>query len=84
MEEIRNILKDIREELRRQNKAQQPTVREIMDVQQAAEYLGLSEYTLREWVRKRKIPHLKVNGSLRFRKSKLDRWLDHHEVILLK
>ena len=55
-------------------------VREIFNISQASEYLAVSENTLREWVRKRTIPFSKINGSIRFKKSKLDRWLDRCEV----
>jgi len=75
-------LKAILEELRLNRRA--GLVREIMSVSQAAEYLGQSEYTIRDWVRLRKIPHFKVNGVIKFRKSKLDRWIDRCEVVVLK
>jgi excisionase family DNA binding protein len=74
-----HLLQEILTELRRQNNGGAP-VREIMSIAQAAEYLDISEYTLREWTRLRKIPHMKVNGSIRFRKSKLDRWMDRQEI----
>lgn len=57
--------------------------REVMSILQAAEYLGQSEYTLREWVRLRKIPFFKVNGAIKFRKSRLDKWIDKCEVPML-
>ena len=58
--------------------------REIMSVPEAAEYLGQSEYTLREWVRMRKIPFYRVNGAIKFRKSRLDRWIDRGEVAMME
>jgi len=73
------ILLEILAELRRLN-GQPAPAREIMSIPQAAEYLGQSEHTLREWVRMRKIPFSKVNGTIKFRKSKLDRWLDRNEI----
>jgi excisionase family DNA binding protein len=78
-ESTSHLLQEILTELRRQNNSGAP-VREIMSISQAAEYLDISEYTLREWARMRKIPHMKVNGSIRFRKSKLDRWMDRQEI----
>jgi excisionase family DNA binding protein len=73
------ILKEILAELRRKSNGA-AAVREYMDVKQAAEYLGQSVYTLREWVRERKVPHTKLNGAIKFRKSKLDRWADLNEI----
>ena len=54
--------------------------REIMNVKEAAGYLGISEYILREWVRLKKIPFHRVNKQIRFRKSKIDRWIDRNEI----
>jgi excisionase family DNA binding protein len=53
---------------------------EVMSVSQMAKYLSISEYTLREWVRMKRIPHHKVNKQIRFKKSKIDRWLDRNEI----
>lgn len=64
----------------RQLYAQTEPVKEIMSVSQAAEYLGQSEYTIREWVRLRRVPHSKVNGTIKFRRSKLICWIDRGEI----
>jgi len=64
----------------RQSHAQSEPVKEILSVRQAAEFLGLSEYTIREWVRLRRIPHSKINGTIKFRRSKLIRWIDQGEI----
>ena len=73
------LLEQILTELRRQRNGA-AAVREVMDVKQAAEYLGQSAYTMREWVRMRKIPHCKINGSIKFRKTKIDRWMELNEI----
>ncbi|TKJ41186.1 hypothetical protein CEE37_05845 [candidate division LCP-89 bacterium B3_LCP] len=72
LEQILAVLEAIRE--------QTEPVRDILTVDQAADYLAISNYTLREWVRLRKVPHHKVNKQIRFKKSKLDKWLDRAEV----
>jgi excisionase family DNA binding protein len=59
-------------------------IREILSVAQAAEYLSQSEHTLRDWVRLRKIPCCKINGTIKFRKSRLDRWIDQHELAMME
>ena len=55
-------------------------VREIMSIPKAAQYLDQSEHTLRKWVKERKVPHSKINGTLKFRKSRLDAWVKRNEV----
>ena len=64
----------------RQLREQTKPTREIMNIPQAAEYLGQTAGTLRQWVRLRKVPFYKVNGSIKFRKSKIDKWIDRNEV----
>jgi excisionase family DNA binding protein len=58
--------------------------REILSVEQAAEYLGQSVHTLRDWVRLRKIPFSKINGTIKFKKSRLEQWLDQHEIAMME
>jgi len=77
------ILEQILAELRRLNGPAAPA-REIMSISQAANYLGQSEHTLRDWVRLLKIPYCKINGTIKFRKSRLDRWIDQHEIAMME
>jgi excisionase family DNA binding protein len=45
-------------------------------IYQAAEYLGCSPGTLRNWTSQRRIPFRKVGRLTRFLKCDLDEWLD--------
>jgi excisionase family DNA binding protein len=47
----------------------------LMDVQEAAGYLGIKPKTIYNLSSKGDIPKLKAGGALRFRRSDLDRWL---------
>ena len=55
----------------------------LLDISQAAEYLNLQPRTLREWVRREYIPYVRLGpgaqGTLRFRKDSLDRWIERQE-----
>ena len=59
---------------------QQSKTLEVFDIREAAEFMRISENTLRGWVRERQIPFSKINGSLRFKRAKLERWLDLNEI----
>ncbi|MBU0517764.1 helix-turn-helix domain-containing protein [bacterium] len=72
------LLKGILEELKALRK--EGKLQEVFDLREAAGFLRISENTLRGWTRERKIPFSKVNGSLRFKRSKLERWLDLNEI----
>ena len=50
--------------------------KEILSVDEAADYLGLSKQTVYQHVHKRKIPHSKRGRRLFFRRSELNDWLD--------
>ena len=55
--------------------AQQAT-REVMDIRQASEYLGISGDTLYRYASEGAIPAFKLGNRWRFRKSLLDAWMD--------
>lgn len=51
-------------------------VREVMDIRQAAEYLGISPDTLYKYASESFIPAFKLGNRWRFKKSRLDDWMD--------
>ena len=50
---------------------------EVMTVEQAAEYLNLSDRTIRELLAVRRIPAARIGRVWRFRRRRLDEWLDN-------
>ncbi len=50
--------------------------REVMNIRQASEYLGVSPDTLYKYVGENKIPAFKLGNRWRFKKSKLDQWME--------
>jgi len=50
--------------------------REVMNVRQASQYLGVSADTLYKYVGEQKIPAFKLGNRWRFKKSKLDQWME--------
>lgn len=56
--------------------AVQPAMREVMDIRQAAEYLGISGDTLYRYASEGFIPAFKLGNRWRFKKSLLDAWMD--------
>ena len=51
-------------------------VREVMDIRQASEYLGISADTLYKYASEGFIPAFKLGNRWRFKKSRLDDWMD--------
>jgi excisionase family DNA binding protein len=49
--------------------------REVMDINQAAEYLGISTDTLYRYASTRFIPSFQLGNRWRFKKSLLDEWM---------
>jgi len=54
----------------------QSAVREVMDIRQASEYLGISGDTLYRYASEGFIPAFKLGNRWRFKKSLLDAWMD--------
>jgi excisionase family DNA binding protein len=50
--------------------------REVMNVRQASDYLGVSPDTLYKYVGEEKIPAFKLGNRWRFKKSRLDQWME--------
>jgi len=56
--------------------AQEQVMREVMDIRQAASYLGISGDTLYRYASEGFVPAFKLGNRWRFRKSLLDSWMD--------
>lgn len=54
--------------------------RRLLNVEEAAQYLGLSVDTLHKWVQLRAIPHVKAGRALRFDLAALNRYIDEHTI----
>ncbi len=55
--------------------AVQTMLREVMDIRQAAEYLGISADTLYRYASDGLIPAFKLGNRWRFKRSLLDAWM---------
>lgn len=53
--------------------------REVMDIRQAAKYLGISTDTLYKYASERFVPSFKLGNRWRFRRVRLDEWMKEME-----
>jgi excisionase family DNA binding protein len=53
-----------------------PEVREVMDIRQASNYLGISPDTLYKYASDGFVPAFKLGNRWRFKRSRLDEWMD--------
>ena len=53
-----------------------PEVREVMDIRQASEYLGIPPDTLYKYASEGFVPAFKLGNRWRFKRSRLDEWMD--------
>lgn len=51
-----------------------------LNIKQVADWLNLSPKTIYGWVYKRKIPHVRVNGEIRFVERHINGWLEQRTV----
>jgi excisionase family DNA binding protein len=52
-------------------------VREVMDIRQASAYLGISPDSLYKYASEGLIPAFKLGNRWRFKKSRIDEWMDN-------
>jgi len=54
------------------------TINELMTIEDLADYLKVTRRTIYDWLKHNKIPAVKLVGQWRFRKDKIDTWLENH------
>ncbi len=55
--------------------------REVMNIRQASQYLGVSPDTLYKYVYDEKIPAFKLGNRWKFKKTILDHWMEQKSSI---
>jgi excisionase family DNA binding protein len=60
----------------RRKVASMTETREVMDIREASEYLGVSRETLYKYVYEEKLPAFKLGNRWKFKKTVLDRWME--------
>ncbi len=58
--------------------------REVMNIRQASAYLGVSPDTLYKYASEERIPAFKLGNRWRFKKSKLDQWMEEQSSMSMK
>lgn len=49
----------------------------LMTIEELAEYLKVTRRTIYDWLKHNKIPAVKLVGQWRFRREKIDAWLEN-------
>jgi excisionase family DNA binding protein len=52
----------------------------LIGYREAAERLGLSEFTVRRYVSERRVPYVKIGAAVRFDTTALEQWIDKHRI----
>jgi excisionase family DNA binding protein len=84
MSDLIPLIQQLLVEVRRLNEVKTASTREVLSIPEAAEYLGMAESTVQKWVKMRKIPFFRINGTIKFRKSRLDRWINIGEAPVIE
>lgn len=53
--------------------------RELMTIEEVADYLRVKKRTVYEWLKNGKIPAIKTVGQWRFKKIQIDTWLENQQ-----
>lgn len=79
--EFKQFLKDALKEILSENlSALKPQLPEILNVQQAADFLKLKINTLYEKTSQKSIPHFKKGNKLYFHRTELEEWIKQGKV----
>ena len=65
-----------------ENQTQQKDVKEVMDIKELSEYLGIGKSKIYNLIRHKKIPASRIGRQYRFSKGVIDNWL--REKIITK
>jgi excisionase family DNA binding protein len=52
----------------------------LMTIEELAHYLKVTRRTIYEWLKQNKIPAIKLVGQWRFKKDKIDAWLEDRSL----
>jgi excisionase family DNA binding protein len=55
--------------------------REVMNIRQASQYLGVSPDTLYKYVTEERIPAFKLGNRWKFKKTILDQWMEQKSTM---
>ncbi len=61
-----------------------PIAPEVMNLRQAAEYLGVSEDTLYKYLAEERLPAFKLGNRWKLKKSVLDTWMERQSMGAVK
>lgn len=61
--------------------AAQPAPREVMDIRQAASYLGISADSLYRYASEGTVPAFRLGNRWRFKRDLLDRWMERESGV---
>ncbi len=50
----------------------------LMTIDEVSDYLKVSRRTIYDWLKRNKIPAVKIVGQWRFQKDKIDVWVQEH------
>ena len=55
-------------------------MKRLLNVPEAAEYIGRTEEAFRQMIHRGKIPTVRIDRRVQIDKADLDRWIDQHKV----
>ena len=75
--EIHSEIKEIRAELTAKKELESVPEREVFNIKEASNIIGIGTQTLRQLIKKREIPYIqtKEGATIYFKKSDLEQWL---------
>lgn len=54
--------------------------KEIMNTQEIADYIGVCPSKIRQWIREKRIPYIRLDGRILFLRTEIIKWLQSKQV----
>ena len=52
----------------------------LLSCEELAQYLGISVWTIYQWINQRRVPYIKLGRLVKFRKVEIESWLASRHV----
>jgi excisionase family DNA binding protein len=56
----------------------------LTTVSELSKTLGVSVKTVRKWITKESLPHMRISGSIWLYQEKVEKWMQERELILVR
>lgn len=84
LNELKGLFQNATDSLKHLAQLQKEALKEILNVEEAAQLIGISPDSINYYVQTNKIPHKKIGKHTRFSKAYLLKWMEEDMALVMK